>query len=179
MKCCLGGLLAALLVFSSGPVHATQIFFAHLDGPSERPLPVATPATGFVTVELNDAQNALRFNLNFTPLLAAQTASHIHGLGGPNDVAPVRIIPPTLPLGHLVNFDIAIPDPLPNQPALSRAAFVQGLHDGQTYFNVHSELHPGGEIRGQLQLVPEPGTLFLLGSGLAGLGIAWRRFPRR
>jgi hypothetical protein len=31
MKSCFGGLLTALLVFSSGPAHASQIFFARLD----------------------------------------------------------------------------------------------------------------------------------------------------
>jgi hypothetical protein len=151
-------------------------FAAELLGINERPLPVATPATGFVTVLLNDTEDMLRINLTFSGLLAPQTAAHIHALGGQNDVAPVRIAPPSLPLGQLVDLDIVIPDPLPGAPLLSRAAFVQGLKDGQAYFNVHSTLFPGGEIRGQLEVVPEPGTLLLLGSTLAGLGAAaWRR----
>ena len=49
------------------------------------------------------------------------------------------------------------------------ADMLAGLH----YWNVHSSFAPGGEIRGQLYVVPEPGTALLLGLGL--LGLAHRR----
>jgi hypothetical protein len=50
----------------------------------------------------------------------------------------------------------------------------QGTFAG-LYFNVHTVNHPGGEIRGNLAVVPEPSTYALMGTGLAGLGVAMRR----
>ncbi len=173
----ISGILIAGLSTSA---RASLLFEATLTGAAERPLPTPSPAMGFVTVLLNDAENMLTINLAFAGLLAPQTAAHIHALGGPEDVAAVRIAPPSLPLGDLIDLMVLIPDPLPGPGPLSRAAFVQGMKDGLTYFNVHSQLFPGGEIRGQLQLVPEPATLFLLASGLAGWGIvAWKRGRRK
>jgi len=40
---------------------------------------------------------------------------------------------------------------------------------GRSYINFHTVQFGGGEIRGQLLVVPEPGTFALLGLGLVGL----------
>jgi hypothetical protein len=42
------------------------------------------------------------------------------------------------------------------------------------YVNIHNGPFPGGAVRGQLGVVPEPGTLALLAVGLAGLVAAGR-----
>jgi hypothetical protein len=48
-------------------------------------------------------------------------------------------------------------------------ALLNGLNAGKAYFNIHASFATGGEIRGFLQRVPEPGTLALLGLGLGGV----------
>ena len=63
-------------------------------------------------------------------------------------------------------------------PAGAEAKLAAGLALEEAYFNIHTNLFPGGEIRGFLEPVPEPTTIVLFGSGLAGAGLR-RRFKRR
>jgi hypothetical protein len=59
---------------------------------------------------------------------------------------------------------------------LAEAALIAGIQNGTTYLNIHTVNFPGGEIRGQLEAVPEPTTLLLLGTTMAGLALArWKR----
>jgi hypothetical protein len=63
--------------------------------------------------------------------------------------------------------------------ASAEAVLLGGILAGDAYLNIHTEMFPGGEIRGFLVATAEPGTLLLLGTGFAGLaGTAWRRHRR-
>ena len=55
-------------------------------------------------------------------------------------------------------------------------ALLNGLEAGDAYFNIHTNVFPGGEIRGFLAAVPEPSTWAMMILGFAGVGfMAYRR----
>jgi len=58
-----------------------------------------------------------------------------------------------------------------NTTASAEAALLAAMLADKTYLNIHSSVFGGGEIRGFLVLVPEPGvvTLFVLGAAIPGI----------
>jgi len=164
-------LLAALIVLAlSAPAGATT-FVANvsLDGAQAG---TASPGTGSATLTLDDVANTLNVSITFTGLTGTTTDAHIHCCALPGANAGV-VIPfnPPFPLG--VTFGS-----MNNTFAIS-ATNVNNVKSGLSYINIHTTNTPAGEIRGQIAAIPEPGTLALVGAGLAGLGAARRMRCRR
>src|SRR5687767_7810527 len=183
-------LMVAIVAFS-GIAKADQFAFtATLTGSQEVP-PTGSPGIGTALVTIDTVTNQLTVNVAFAGLLSPTTVAHIHCCAGPTGTAiPATTVPsfPGFPVGvttgtYLQTFDLTLASTY--NPAFiaahggtvagAQAAFIAGLLDGQTYFNIHTVMFPGGEIRGQLQVVPEPATLLLLASGMVGVIAALRK----
>ena len=130
-------------------------FFADLEGSQSVP-PVDTSASGnaVLTVNQNQTQVSYRINLNS---LQRMTVANIHlgrrGQNGPI-VAPLLSVSPAISvtraqvMGTVSQSDLT--GPLQGQ---SLADLIENMNAGNTYVNVHTEQHPGGEIRGQIRRV--------------------------
>jgi hypothetical protein len=149
------------VALSVGTASAQWTFQANLSGLGENPVNAST-ATGFGTVILNAAQTQITVNESWSGLIGGSaTASHIHGIGGPGTNAPV-IFP-------FSGVPAATSGSIPEQSFAITSAQVSALFAGFLYMNVHDGTFPGGEIRGQLLLVPEPSTAALLALGVGAI----------
>lgn len=123
-----------------------QIMPAHfgvsLNGASARPDPISTPGYGGGLVVL--IGNTLSFQVQYRDLPGPAVAAHIHGPAGPNESATVLIDLQPYHQGDFGNSGV-----FSGSISLTgeQLAYVMG---GKTYINIHTETHPGGEIRGQI-----------------------------
>jgi plastocyanin len=115
---------------------------AALSGDAERPDPVTTDAVGSGIFRLEG--NLLTFNVRYQGLSGAATAAHIHGPASADTAAGVLIDLAPYNGGAFGSSGI-----LSGTVALTEAQRTQVLN-GLTYVNVHTQQHPGGEIRGQI-----------------------------
>lgn len=150
------------IAFAAGTASAQTTFQAFLSGLGEVP-PNASPATGFGTVVLNAVQTQITVNENWSGLSATASASHIHN--APPGVNGAVIF-------TFAGVPAATTGAIPQQTFAITAAQVAQLFAGNMYMNIHNSTFPGGEIRGQL--VPEPGSLALLGAGSLALTLLAR-----
>lgn len=150
------------IAFAAGTASAQTTFQAFLSGLGEVP-PNASPATGFGTVVLNAVQTQITVNENWSGLSATASASHIHN--APPGVNGAVIF-------TFAGVPAATAGAIPQQTFAITAAQVAQLFAGNMYMNIHNSAFPGGEIRGQL--VPEPGSLALLGAGSLALTLLAR-----
>jgi hypothetical protein len=177
------GALALLITSYASAV--TISYVASLNGGSQVP-PVTTPATGFAILTLNG--DTLSIVEAFSGLIGgAATISHLHcctlpGSGANPASVPFPGFPAATSGSYSATFNLLDPGfytvGTPDNPGFlllnggtaagAEAALIAALNSGQAYVNIHDAVYPGGEIRGNFTLTPEPGTF-----GLAGVILAF------
>ncbi len=165
-----GATLFALAVPFQESVGAVTLgqYTATLSGANERPIPTTSPATGELIGTLSGSSGSYVFaaSTSYSNLTTPPVEGHIHGPATINGTAPVLF-----PFSFLPN-STAVSGSLVGNPNLT-AAQAQELSDGLFYFNIHTTLFPEGEIRGQLQAVPEPAAgVEILAFGVGAIYLA-------
>jgi hypothetical protein len=175
-------LCLATAVFAVAANASPVYYGSALTGAAEAP-PNASPGTGSALVVLDVVAHTMSIDIIFSGLIGTTTASHIHcctlPTAGVATQTPLFIGFPTGvtsgTYSHVFDTSLAATWNTPfitnngGTPLGAEAALAAGLASGVAYLNVHSTFRPGGEIRGFLEPVPEPGTMGLMGTALAGL----------
>jgi hypothetical protein len=155
-------------VFAAAPVMAADNFGARLRGLEEVPS-ISTAAQGFFLGTLNAAGTALDYSVIYFDLQGAVTQAHIHiaqpGVNGgivlyfcTNLALPAGVpAPPACPSGPGFNTVTGtltalnvFPQPTQGIAALEFAEVIRAMRAGNSYANVHSDIFPGGEVRGHI-----------------------------
>jgi CHRD domain len=136
-------------------------FFAKLSGFREVP-PTSTPARGFFSAKLDD--DVIKFRLTYSGLKAPAGAAHIHfgqpsvnggvvtffcGGGSKPEACPATSGTVT---GTIAPADVTS-SPEATAQGIAAGEFdelVSAMQNEVTYVNVHTGVHPGGEIRGDI-----------------------------
>jgi Cu/Zn superoxide dismutase len=131
--------------FPGGEVRAQVLlekdlsFGGWLTGDQEVPA-VMTSAMGLATFNLTPGTNQLEVNVLFDSLSSTVTGAHLHmAEAGSNGGVVVNLGP--LRSGNMI------------RGTVDASAIIDDLFAGDIYINVHTEDNPGGEIRGQLDLM--------------------------
>ena len=139
-------IILCCLTIATSSASGKSYFTANLNGAQEIPAS-SSAATGFGRVTLNDAEDVITVSVyygNPVALRGMVTAGHIHSAGDANLNTPIMFdLNPTLGLtvGSVVNTQFKV-----------TASQVADLKAGLWFFNIHTNLFPDGEIRGQIMV---------------------------
>jgi hypothetical protein len=144
--------LALLPAFVSGATD--EVFTGTLSGAAEVP-PVATTAGGTVYVFINPAGTEIKYAVSYTGLSGPLLAAHIH-VGAPGVSGQIMfplVAGPSTMFGSLTAANFQSTSSAP-----TFASALAAIRSGNAYINLHTALHPQGEIRAQLkpQAAPAP-----------------------
>ena len=178
--------LATVLALTiTSPVLATTVTGgASLDG-AQVPVPVVSAATGTMSLTLDTVTGLLDVTGSFSGLSIADfsfppgSGGLEFGAAGPFHIhnAPPGVDGNVVVLINLLGYftDTASGVDISASGLAFNPLLVGELLAGNLYFQLHTPTNPGGEIRGQISAVPEPGTGLLMAMGLTVLGM---RNPR-
>jgi hypothetical protein len=158
------GATALLIGLASAPAAAQSFTLtAQLSGSGEATATgtsttggVNTGAFGDCRIVVDMTAATLSYSVSVFNLPSGVTASHIH-VGAERTAGPV-VVNFTVPATASNDFGFAGTVPFsafvlrPDQGIRSSDDMVQAILGGNSYCNVHSQVNPGGEIRGQFTL---------------------------
>ncbi len=157
---------AAIVGFSAVPASAqSYTLIATLTGAGEQTTsatattpPINTAAFGDATIIVDLGARTVTYTVRVFNLPSGVSASHIHvGAAGTPGPVVVNFAPP-LTASNDFGFSGVVKDTefvlRPDQGIRSADDMFQAILGGNSYVNVHSQVNPGGEIRGQLTLKP-------------------------
>ncbi|MFQ5971512.1 MAG: CHRD domain-containing protein [Alphaproteobacteria bacterium] len=136
------GLFAFGIAIGATVAKADVIFFeAQLDQAQEVPTPApVTNASGRAAVTLDTDASQIAWVIQFFDMSGPLTGVHFHGPAPSGEATGI-----TLDIGEVSGLD----NPL-NGSATLTPEQAADLMNGLWYVNLHTELNPPGEIRGQL-----------------------------
>jgi hypothetical protein len=125
-----------------------QKFMAKLSGQEEVP-PTNSQATGMA--EFTVMGDNVEYTVNASGMQGV-TAGHIHsGKQGENGPVVVTLFKNDTPTNEVSETGSITPDKLEGPMAGKQLTdLASAMNNGNTYVNVHTELNPNGEIRGQI-----------------------------
>lgn len=151
---------AALLLAASGAQAETTRFSADLRASNEVP-PVQASATGTLTAIYDSVAKRLSWKGSYAGLSGAATAAHIHG-PAPTGANARLVVWISDNIGQCSQGECRLNGDTKAQPLASPFEGSATLTDAQAadlagglyYANIHTNLYPRGEIRGQLVKAP-------------------------
>ena len=126
---------------STGIPAGLEVYTATLNGANERPTPITTTATG--TAIITALGNQLSWKVDITSAIDSVFIGHIHKGVADSAGGVIRDLAPT-PTGIGFTGTVALGSAIVDDSVLTL------MRAGRAYVNLHTKLHTGGEIRGQL-----------------------------
>ena len=125
----------------AGSAYASPISFTvPLTGAEEVP-PVEASGKGSAALTYDPATRVVTWTITYTGLSAPATMAHVHGPAEKGKNGPVVI--------WLATKGIPAESPFKGEATLTPEQ-AQQFTAGEWYINLHTQAHPGGEIRGQV-----------------------------
>jgi hypothetical protein len=179
--------VAAVTLTASVAQGAIVQYAATLSGPAESP-PNSSPATGSATFDYDTVTNLLTMSVSFSGLVGTTTVAHIHadtavaGAGTAGVASGLTSWTTGLQSGSYTStvnmlstatYSSSYLAAHGGTAASAATDLLAAMSNGRAYLNLHSNVYPGGEIRGFIYQVPAPGMLSLV--GMCGLLTRRRR----
>lgn len=132
--------LLGVVLWASPLLAAPESFKVSLTGEQQVP-PVQTTGTGTAELTYDPTTHMLKWVITYSGLSGPVTMAHFHGPASAGKNGPVQV--------WLMKKGSPVDSPIKGAATITPEQAKQ-FEAGEWYINVHTEAHPGGEIRAQV-----------------------------